>query len=328
MSRTEPRVVVLVAPEAADPPGLEAVRAAAEVHVVRDLDRLRDVLDGPPPADVLAVYDFRTDLVRRLGARAGELAWIHAASAGVDAALTPDVAAGDTVVTNAQGVFDRPIAEYVLGLLLAFCKDLPATLDLQRRHRWRHRETRGFAGRRVLVVGAGSIGAEVGRLAAAVGAEVRGIASSPRPHPVFGAVHPATELHEHLGWADDVVCCLPLTAATRRLFDAAAFAAMVPGATFVNIGRGPVVDEVALLDALRDGRVGAAGLDVFETEPLPEDHPFWDRDDVVVSPHMSGDELGWEAALTRQFAANLERWRAGEELEHVIHGPTTGRNRT
>lgn len=328
MSRTEPRVVVLVAPEAGDPPGLEGVRARAHVHVVRDLDTLRDVLDGPPPADVLAVYDFRTDLIRRLGARARELAWIHAASAGVDAALTPDVAAGDTVVTNAQGVFDRPIAEYVLALLLAFCKELPTTLDLQRRHRWHHRDSLGFAGRRVLVVGAGSIGSEVGRLAAAVGAEVRAIASSARPHPVFGEVHPATELHEHLGWADDVVCCLPLSDATRRLFDAAAFAAMRPGATFVNIGRGPVVDEVALLDALHDGRVAAAGLDVFETEPLPGDHPFWDLDNVVVSPHMSGDELGWEAALTRQFAANLERWRAGEELEHVVHGPTNGRNRT
>lgn len=327
MSSARPRVVVLVPPDAGEPPELDGVRAAAEVHVVRDLEGLREAIDGPPVAEVLAVYDFRTDLVRRLGGRAAELPWIHAASAGVDAVLTSHVAAGDTTVTNAQGVFDRPIAEYVVGLLLAFCKDLPTTLDLQRRRRWAHRETRGFAGRRVVVVGAGSIGSEVGRLAGALGAEVRGIASSARSHPIFGQVHRAGELHEHLGWADDVVCCLPLTEATRGVFDAGAFAAMRRGATFVNVGRGAVVDEAALLDALRDGTVGAAGLDVFDTEPLPEAHPFWALDNVVVSPHMSGDELGWQAALTREFAANLERWRSGGELEHVVHGPTTRRDR-
>jgi phosphoglycerate dehydrogenase-like enzyme len=149
---------------------------------------------------------------------------------------------------------------------------------------------------------------------------VRGIGRARRDDPALGVVHPVEELNQHLGWADDVVSCLPLTDATRALFDHAAFAAMRTGATFVNVGRGPVVVEADLVAALASGQVGAAGLDVFEDEPLPADHPLWELGNVVVSPHMSGDEVGWEAALTRQFARNLERWRTGEQLVNVVHG--------
>lgn len=318
MSRAQPEVVVLVGPDAADPPALDLVESHAHVQVVRELAQLRAAVVGG--AEILAVYDFRTSLVRELGDDARSLSWVHAASAGVDAALAPAVADAGIVVTNAQGVFDRPIAEYVLGLLLSFCKDLPRTLALQRDRTWKHRETRSFAGRRVLIVGAGSIGSEVARLTLAVGAEVRGIASTRRPHELLGSLHPVDELDDHLAWADDVVVCLPLNDGTRGLFDAGRFEAMRPGATFVNIGRGPVVVERDLVDALHAGRVSAAGLDVFEVEPLPDDSPLWSLDNVVVSPHMSGDEEGWEAALTRQFAENLERWRAGDPLDHVVQG--------
>ncbi len=308
--------MVLVAPGDPDPPELDAVRSLVAVDVARDEDGVRARLD----ASILCSYDFRTDVVHALGPDAASFDWIHAASAGVDAVLTPAVRDAEVLVTNARGVFDRPIAEYVLGLLLAFCKDLPATLEHQRAATWRHRETRPFAGRHVLVVGAGSIGATIGRLCAAVEAEVRGVASRARHDPDLGPLATPDDLPELLGWADDVVVAVPLTDATRGLFDDAAFAALRPGATFVNIGRGPVVDEAALLAALDRGQVSAAGLDVFHEEPLPPDHPFWARPDVVVSPHMSGDEVGWEAALTRQFVTNLERWIAGLVPEHVVHG--------
>lgn len=317
MSRTDPVVAVLVAPDDPDPPGLEPLASEADVHLVRSARDLEAVVER---LDVLAVYDFRTPLVAELGERAARLEWIHAASAGVDAVLTPAVAAGPTIVTNAQGVFDRPIAEYVLAVLLLNVKDLRRTLKFQRRRQWRHRETRALAGRHLLVVGAGSIGREVGRLGAAAGMEVQGIARSRRDDPVFGTLHPADELHRHLGWADDVVVCAPLTDETRGMMNEAAFAAMRPGAGFVNVGRGPIVDEAALLDALRSGAVGFAALDVFATEPLPPDHPFWEMDQVVVSPHMSGDEIGWRAALSRQFMDNFSRWRRGEPLEHVVKG--------
>jgi phosphoglycerate dehydrogenase-like enzyme len=311
-------VVVLVAEDAPEPDGLDAVREVARsVEVVRTSTELGTALaDG---ADVLAVYDFRTPHVADHADAVANLGWVHAASAGVDAVLVPSVIDADTVVTNAQGVFDDAIAEYVLGLLIAFAKELPRTLVLQREREWRHRETERIAGRRVLVVGAGSIGGAIGRLCRAVGMDVRGLARTARDGgAAFESVAAIDDLHHHLGWADDVVIATPLTPATRHLIDSDALSAMRRGARLVNIGRGPVVDQDALVEALRSGQVGAAGLDVFETEPLPAEHPFWGMDQVVVSPHMSGDVVGWVAALGVQFAQNLRRWRDGEPLQHVV----------
>lgn len=318
MTRTAPIVAVLVADDDAEPEGLDLVRAeAAEVQVVRGDDALGAALDRG--IDVLAVYDFRTPLVAAHADAVARLEWVHAASAGVDAVLVPAVIDADTVVTNAQGVFDDAIAEYVLGLLLAFAKDLPRTLALQRDRRWRHRETERIAGRHVLVVGAGSIGGAIGRLCRAVGMEVRGVARSARDgDDAFESVASIDDLHAELAWADDVVVATPLTPTTHHLIDASAIASMRPGARVVNIGRGPVVDQDALVDALRSGHVGAAGLDVFETEPLPPDHPFWAMEQVVVSPHMSGDVVGWVAALGEQLAHNLRRFREGQPLRHVV----------
>lgn len=316
MSRTRPQIVTLVAPDDPDPPGLDPLHDTGDVQVVRTGDELGAALDG---ADILAVYDFRTPLVAEMGDRAGELDWIHAASAGVDAVLTPAVLASDTVVTNAQGVFDDAIAEWVLAALLVFAKDLHTTRDLQRRHLWRHRESERLAGRNVLVVGAGSIGSSIARLCRAAGMTVRGVARRARPDdPNFEAVVAIDTLHTELAGADDVVVATPLTAETHHLIDADALAAMRPGARLVNIGRGPVVDQDALLDALRSGHVDAAALDVFETEPLPADHPFWDLEQVLVSPHMSGDVVGWVGALGAQFVANVARWQAGEPLRHTV----------
>ena len=316
MTRSRPAITVLVAPESEDPSGLAALSERSELRVVRDLAELRAAVAG---ADVLAVYDFGTDLVHELGAPAGELDWIHAASAGVDAVLTPAVLAGDTVVTNAQGVFDDAIAEWVLAVLLLFTKDLLTTIELQRERRWLHRETQRLAGRRLLVVGAGSIGATVARSARALGMDVRGVARRARADGgAFDAVVGVERLHDELGWADDVVVAAPLTPDTRGLLDAAAFSAMRPGTRLVNVGRGPVVDEAALLDALESGRVGAAALDVVDQEPLPAEHPFWRLPQVLVSPHMSGDVEGWVDELSAQFCANVERWSAGAPLEHVV----------
>lgn len=316
VSRSHPVIVVLVPLNEEAPPGLGALDALAELHVVNDRAGLEAHVDD---ADILAVYDFRTPLVHDLGKRAAGPSWIHAASAGVDAVLTPAVLDHDTVVTNAQGVFDDAIAEYVLATLLIFAKDLLTTLSLQREHTWRHRESHRLAGRQVLVVGAGSIGGAIGRLCGAAGMSVRGVARTARPDdPDFDAVVSIDQLHAELATADDVVIATPLTAATHHLIDAEALAAMRPGTNLVNIGRGPVIDQHALVDALQRGHVGAAALDVFEEEPLPADHQLWDMANVIVSPHMSGDVVGWVAALGEQFIANVERWRAGEPLHHVV----------
>jgi phosphoglycerate dehydrogenase-like enzyme len=311
----QPVVVVLLAERDPEPPALDTIRDRARVTVARSAEELEDAIAD---ADVLFAWDFRTTLLPDAWPNARRMRWIHAASAGVDAVLIPEVVQSDIVVTNSRGVFDRGIAEFCLGAMLFFAKDARTTIELQRERRWRHRETELLRGARLLVVGAGSIGHEVGSLAKAVGLEGEGVARSDRDDPVFGRIAAQSELHTLLARADYVAITAPLTPDTEGLFDRDAFAAMKRGARLINVGRGPIVDEDALLDALRSGQVGGAALDVFHTEPLPEDHPFWEMPNVLVSHHMSGDYIGWREALVELFADNLSRYTAGEPLHNVV----------
>jgi phosphoglycerate dehydrogenase-like enzyme len=223
------------------------------------------------------------------------------------------------VLTNARGIFDRPIAEFVLGAVLAFAKRSQESYDLQRNREWRPRETLTVEGSHALVVGTGAIGREIARLLRAVGMEVRGAGRTARSaDPDFGAVVPSTELVRHVGWADHLVIVAPLTPVTRGLVDERVLAAMKPGSHLVNVGRGPIVEETALLAALESGTIAGASLDVFQTEPLPRDHPLWTTPGVTITPHMSGEAGGWQDRLTRQFLDNVRRWLHGGRLHNVV----------
>jgi phosphoglycerate dehydrogenase-like enzyme len=223
------------------------------------------------------------------------------------------------VLTNSRGIFDRAIAEYVLGLVLAFAKDLPVTLDLQRHRSWRHRETERVDGRRALVVGTGSIGRTIGRLLYAAGMIVDGVGRTARPvDPDYGRIHGSDELPVLLPHYDYVIVAAPLTEQTRNLFNAEAFGRMKSTARFINVGRGPIVVEDDLIAALRSGAIAGAALDVFAEEPLPATHPLWEAPNIVISPHMSGDFVGWLDALAEVFRANFRRWLAGDRLLNVV----------
>jgi phosphoglycerate dehydrogenase-like enzyme len=244
---------------------------------------------------------------------------VHIASAGVDRLLFPALVEGDTIVTNSRGVFDEPIAEYVLGLVLAFAKDLPATLRLQAERRWRHRETERVTGARALVVGTGPIGRAIGRRLTAAGLAVTGAGrTARRADPDLGTVLPMERLDEALAEADYVVLAAPLTDLTRDMIDAAALARMRPSARLINVGRGGLVVEKALVDALSEGRIAGAALDVFATEPLPESSPLWTLPNVLISPHMAGDTVGWHDELAELFLDNLGRYRDGRPLVNVV----------
>ncbi len=315
MERAATNVVVIAAPDDV-PPGLGRVQEQATVVVGGTTAELAEAIGD---AEVLLVWDFRTDVLRELWPRARQVRWIHAASAGLDVVLFPEVVGSDVVVTNSRGVFNAGIAEFVLGVLLAFAKDLRATFDLQRRRIWRHRETQLLSGRSVLVVGAGSIGRDIARLLRCLGMRVSGLARSERrDDPDFGRVAPTAELDDLLPDADVVVIAAPLTRETRGMFGPREFARMKPEALLVNVGRGAIVDEDALVEALEEKRVAAAAMDVFAEEPLPADHPFWGMDNVIVSAHMAGDVVGWREALVELFAENLHRWERGEELRNVV----------
>jgi phosphoglycerate dehydrogenase-like enzyme len=227
--------------------------------------------------------------------------------------MCPELAASGTVVTNARGVFDQPVAEYVAALVLAMAKDLPRTLDLQRERTWRHRESRRVAGSRAVVVGSGPIGRAVARTLKALGVTTALVGRTARPR-----VHGPEDLDRLLSRADWVIAAAPLTEQTRGMFDARRFGVMQPSARFVNVGRGPLVVEEALAEALEKRWIAGAALDVFQAEPLPGDSPLWRVPGLIVSPHMSGDTDGWRDELAAQFVEFFELWAAGEPLRNVV----------
>lgn len=311
-----PTVVILGASEDEPPPGLQQISDSASLRYATDGQQLQRALEG---ADVLFVWDFRSTELRDAWHRADKLRWIHVAGAGVDAVLFGDLVESQVTVTNSRGVFDRSIAEYVLGLMLIIAKDFRKTIDLQERRRWVHRETEMLTGKSVLVVGAGPIGRKIARLARCVGMEVDAVARTARSSDEdFGRVYASEELSDALPGADYVVVAAPLTAQTEGMIGATQFERMKSTARLINVGRGPIVDEPALIEALRDGQISGAALDVFWEEPLPEDSPLWEMPQAVVSPHMSGDFLGWLEALGELFVENFRRWQRNEELFNVV----------
>lgn len=313
---THPIVVVQGAARAEEVPGIERLAHQAEVRAAADTAGLRDALPG---AEVLLGWDFRAGTLEEAWGQVGDLQWIHWAGVGVDALLFPGLVESDVVLTNSSGVFKRAMAEYVLGLILAFAKGLPETTRLQLERKWGYRLTERIDGKHALLVGVGNIGSEIGGLLKAAGMVVKGVGRRARAgDPIFGHVYPVADLARHLSWADYVIAVLPLTEATHHLFGGEQFHAMHGDARFINVGRGPTVDEPALHWALERGQLAGAALDCFEEEPLPPESPLWSMENVIISPHMSGDYEGHTVALAEMFFENFERYLEGRPLRNVV----------
>lgn len=310
-----PVVVMGTGPDA-PPPGIQTIAEIVELRFADTVGSLEEALEG---AEILFAWRPNRDLLPAAWPRAGGLRWIQSASAGVDGLLFPQLVDSDVTVTNARGVFDGAIAEFVLGLMLAFAKGFPVMFERGRRREWQHFDTERLSGKRLLVLGVGPIGRAVARIALPLGIEARGLGRTARPgDDLLGAIYETADLPTALGWADYVVNTLPATPGTYHLFDARAFAAMKPSARFINVGRGSTVDEAALVEALRNDVINAAALDVFEEEPLPADSALWGMSNVIVAPHMSGDFAGWREALVELFVDNLGRYVAGQSLRNVV----------
>ena len=290
-------------------------REGLELRIV-EADELGAALPG---TDILLLWDFFSQALRDEFEQANELTWIHAASAGVDSLLFDELSASDVVVTNARGIFDRPIAEFVLNYLLIHAKNTLGSLEDQANSTWNRRSTKNLAGSNAVIVGSGSIGREIARVLTALDVNVVGAGSHARTGDAdFGTVIDSAQLSSHLSGVDWLINIAPLTDQTRQLIDAEVFAAMEPTAYFVNVGRGESVVTSALVDALAAGQISGAGLDVFEEEPLPADHPLWQADNVIVTPHMSGDTEGWRRRLAEQFLALFEKYSAGETFPNTV----------
>ncbi|MCK8615523.1 D-2-hydroxyacid dehydrogenase [Gordonia sp. C13] len=306
MTPHAPVVALLISPDDPPPGNLAEIEELATVR----LCTAGDLGSALPGADVLVLWDFFSrGLADHWGEATASLRWVHVCAAGVDSLLFDELKASDVVVTNAHGVFDRPIAEFVLASILARDKRLHESMALQRDRVWKHRETVGTSRSSALVIGTGGIGRATAQLLRAVGMHVVGGGRTARESdPDFGRVIATADLADHVGHFDNVVTIAPLTPQTAGMIDADVLAAMKPGAHLINVGRGELVDEPALIDALRSGHLGAASLDVFATEPLPADSELWDLPGVAISAHMSGDALGWREALSEQVLENLRRY--------------------
>jgi phosphoglycerate dehydrogenase-like enzyme len=316
----------------------------------RDLERIREVApgshivnlsveglaDGPvDDVEVLLRGWLVAEAFDRLLARAPHLTWVHSATSGVERALTPAALARDVVVTNARGVFSRPIAEHVLLMILAVSRHLPQLLELQHERTWQPLEGRELRELTIGIVGYGSLGQAVASLASAFGARVIAM----RRHPDAGNEPPGGRindgdgfpfdpivdrlvgpegLHDLLAASDIVVLAAPLTAETEGLIDEAAVASIKRDAWLINVARGRLIDDTALIRALRDNRIGGAALDTFRDEPLPPASPYWALPNVIVTPHTA-----WSSArvLDRSidlFCDNLVRFSRGEPLRNVV----------
>jgi phosphoglycerate dehydrogenase-like enzyme len=286
---------------------------------VWDRDRLRSAL---PDADAAFAAFVDPDIVHALG----RLKWVQAPAVGVAHILSEELIASHIVVTTARGVRARAIAEHVLGTTLALARQLPLVLERQRDRQWALDEMeasgaiRTLHNRRMGIVGLGAIGIEVARAAACLGMRVSAIrkrVDQPKPHFVADVLQP-DRLRELLAESDVVVLCAPLTPDTRHLIDASALVSVKRGAFLINVGRGRLIDDEAVIAALRDGRLGGAALDVFTREPLDPDSPFWNLPNVIVTPHMSGMMEDYWTPLVALFSENLRRFERGEALLNVV----------
>jgi phosphoglycerate dehydrogenase-like enzyme len=255
---------------------------------------------------------------------ATRLRWIHSPAAGVGGMLYPEMVASSVTITNARGMASDTIAEHVLAVTLAMFNQLPVAFRSQLAHEWAQEAiskagTREIAGSTVLIVGLGAIGRAIARRMHLLGARVVGLRKRVG-EPVEGVdeVAHVERLHDYLPSADVVVLSTPATPDTRGLIDARALAAMKRDAILVNVSRGQVIDEPALIEALRAGAIGGASLDVFIDEPLRPDSPFWSLPNLLITPHTSGFRPDyWDLAIDL-FGENLRRFESGEHLLNVV----------
>lgn len=285
------------------PERLAPVTAAAEVRLVES-DRLATALPG---AEVLFVYDFRSSALRETWSAADSLRWVQIASTGVDPVLFDEFVASDVVLTNSRGIFERPIAEYVLAQILAFAKDIRRSTRAQAALSWRHFESESIEGTPVGVLGTGPIGQAISTLLGAVGMRVT----------VLGRAE-SVDLSSHVGEFEYLVLAAPLTPQTRGIVNARVLSAMRPTARLINVGRGELVGTWDLVSALNRGGIAGAALDVTDPEPLPVGHPLWRTPNTHITPHNSGDVRGWSDRLQDQFVVNFERYLRGEELLNIV----------
>ena len=273
-------------------------------------------------ADIAIAWSLRGEQIKA----ARRLRWIHSTATAVHHLMTPELLASDIVVTNARDVHGSVVAEHAIALAFALAKRLPQSVRYQQQKHWAQRDLwdeqprpRELNGATMTIVGLGAIGAPLARLAKSLGMRVVGVREHPeRGSEVADAVYGFEKLDEALSAGDFIVLAVPVTPKTRHLMNAERLARLKPDAYLINVGRGVLVDEAALLDALRAKSFGGAALDVTTNEPLPPESPLWEMGNVLITPHIAGlTEKMWERHY-QHYTENLRRFLEGQPLLWVV----------
>ena len=274
-----------------------------------------------PSADVIAVGSSEAALLRMAFPLAERVRWVHSLSAGVEKILFPELVESPVPLTNGRGVFSRALAEFAIAAILFFAKDLRRLVRSQQAGKWDQFDIELVRGQVMGVVGFGDIGRETARLARSLGMRIVAVRRSPAVgggEPQVERVYSPAELREMLGISDYVIVSTPLTPETRGMIGEAELNAMKETAVIINIGRGPLVTESALVAALSAHRIRGAALDVFDEEPLPDGHPFYALENVLLSPHSADHTRDWADEAMKVFLENFERFRVGQPLLNIV----------
>ena len=314
------KIILAVLGDPAEPvlKRLDELGPGVQVKMGRTAESLQPEVSG---ARVLFNWVGGREPVRQVMSMAPHLEWIHARYAGLDNLLFPELAESAIPLTNGSGVFSQSLGEFVILGALYFAKDVPRLQKAKRECRWDVFDVHEVSRQTMGIVGHGDIGRAIAWRAKALGMRVLALRRDPSPRAgdehvdrVFGT----GDIHSMLAECDYAAVAAPLTPETKGLMGAREFAAMKPGAIIMNVGRGPVIDEPAMIAALQNKQIRGAALDVFAVEPLPRDSPLWGMDNVLISSHTADHTTTWHEDAMDFFLAQFARWRKGEPLKNIV----------
>jgi phosphoglycerate dehydrogenase-like enzyme len=290
----------------------------SDVRVIASADAA-ELAKAAPEADAILNGEFKDPaLFKGVFPLATKARWVHTLSAGVEHVLTPAIIASPIPMTNGRGVFRRPLGEWAVSAMLHFQYCHRRLIRQQEQGIWEAFDIEELHGTTVGIVGYGGLGSAAAERAKAFGCKIVALRRKPLSDPLIDHAYTRDTLLEMMAACDFIVCSAPSTPETRGMIGAREIAAMKPSAVVINIGRGPVIDERALIAALEQGRIRGAALDVFEVEPLPAGHPFYTLKNVLLSPHSADHTVGWQNRAVDFFLENFARFYKGEPLENVV----------
>ena len=311
--------LVLAAPDEPQLSMLDDLRETTSVVIGNSVEAFENAASS---ADVIFNWSGSLSLIRDVFLMSHSVRWIHSRSAGLERTLFPELIASDVIMTNGSGVFSPSLGEFALAAILYFAKDFRRMIRNQMDARWEPFDILPISGQTVGIVGYGDIGRAVASRVRAMGMKVlavkRHASTQNNPDPFAERIYSPDQRLAMLPRCDYVVVAAPLNAETVGLISEAEFAAMKPSAVIINVGRGPVIDERAMVNALSQHKIKGAALDVFDEEPLPAGHPFYTLENVLLSPHCADHTPDWLDNAMRFFLAQFDKFRLGEPLQNVV----------